>query len=102
MKKIIRILHIFGEPLSNGGQESYLMNMYRNIDRNKIIFDFFSPYYCDNENMKNEIEGLGGKVYIYNGRFNGEGNILFIFILEVLLLLCIFLKLLENQELKML
>lgn len=74
MKKIIRVLHIFGEPLSNGGQESYLMNMYRNIDRNKIIFDFFSPYYCDNENMKNEIESLGGKVYIYNGRFDGEGN----------------------------
>lgn len=71
---MIKVLHIFGEPISNGGQESYLMNMYRNVDHSKVIFDFFTPYYCDNENIKKEIENLGGKIYIYNGRFNGEGN----------------------------
>ena len=72
--KEIRVLQVFGEPLSNGGQESFLMNMYRNMDKNKIIFDFFTPYYCDNELMKRELESTGSKVFIYNGRFFGEGN----------------------------
>ena len=70
----IRVLQVFGEPLSNGGQESFLMNMYKNIDREKVQFDFFSPYYCDNEALKNEMESMGCNVYIYNGRFQFEGN----------------------------
>ncbi len=74
-ENIKRVLQIFGEPLSNGGQESFIMNMYRNINHNKVQFDFYTPYYCDNENMKNEIENLGGKVYTSNGRFSDEhGN----------------------------
>lgn len=70
----MRVLQIFGEPLSNGGQEAFIMNMYRNIDRNKVQFDFFTPYYCDNEKLKDEINELGGKVYVGNGKFDGEGN----------------------------
>ena len=62
-----RILQVFGEPLSSGGQEAFIMNMYRNIDRTKIQFDFFTPYYCDNIELKEEIEKLGGKIYIGNG-----------------------------------
>lgn len=56
-----RILQIYGEILSNGGQEAFSMNMYRNIDRKKVQFDFFTPYYCDNKKLKNEIEDLGRK-----------------------------------------
>lgn len=67
MKK--RILQVFGEPLSNGGQESFIMNMYRNIDRDKIQFDFYTPFYCDNEKLKQEIEELGGKIYASGGKF---------------------------------
>ena len=36
----IRVLEIFREPIANGGQESFIMNMYRNIDRKKVQFDF--------------------------------------------------------------
>ena len=70
----MRVLQIFGEPLSNGGQEAFIMNMYRNIDRDKVQFDFFTPYYCDNEKLKNEINELGGEVYVGNGKFDGEGK----------------------------
>lgn len=74
-ENVKRVLQIFGEPLSNGGQESFIMNMYRNINLENIQFDFYTPYYCDNENMKKEIENLGGKVYTSNGRFSDEhGN----------------------------
>lgn len=72
MKKRIRILQILCEPISNGGQESFIMNMYRNIDRDKIQFDFFTPYYCDNEKLKTEIKEMGGNVYALNGDFDGK------------------------------
>lgn len=65
----IRILQVFGEPLSNGGQESFVMNMYRNIDKNKFQFDFFTPFYCDNLEMKKNIEDMGGKVFFKNKEF---------------------------------
>ena len=69
-----RVLQIYGEILSNGGQEAYSMNMYRNINREKVQFDFYTPYYCDNEKLVKEIEQLGGKVYTGGGKFELEGN----------------------------
>ena len=69
-----RVLQVYGEILSNGGQEAFSMNMYRNINREKVQFDFFTPYYCDNEKLKNEIENLGGKVFQGGGKFELEGN----------------------------
>lgn len=69
-----RVLQVFGEPLSNGGQEAFAMNMYRNIDRSKVQFDFYTPFFCDNKNLEEEIKKLGGKVFASNGRFFQEGN----------------------------
>lgn len=74
MSKQIRVLQVFGEPLSNGGQESFIMNMYRNINREKVQFDFYTPYYCDNSRLKNEIENLGGRVFTSNGKFLEQGS----------------------------
>ena len=56
-----RILHIT-EMLSAAGIESFIMNVYRNIDREKIQFDFLvlrnqKEFYDD------EIASLGGKKY---------------------------------------
>lgn len=69
-----KVLQVFGEPLSNGGQESFIMNMYRNIDREKVQFDFFTPYYCDNEKLVAEINSLGGNVFEKKGNFDSKGN----------------------------
>lgn len=38
--EVIRVLHIT-EMLSAAGIESFIMNMYHNIDRSKIQFDFW-------------------------------------------------------------
>ena len=45
-----------------GGAESLIMNLYRNIDRNKVQFDFVvhTKDKCDYED---EINALGGKIY---------------------------------------
>lgn len=39
MSEVIRVLHVIG-IMNRGGAEAMIMNLYRNIDRNKIQFDF--------------------------------------------------------------
>ncbi len=58
--KPIRVL-IIGMHDKIGGVETFLMNYYRNIDRNKIQFDFVSIY--DKLCFEDEIKQLGGKIY---------------------------------------
>lgn len=70
----VKVLQVFGEPFTTGGQESFIMNIYRNIDRKKIQFDFYTPYTCINQEMRMEIEKLGGNVYEGLGHFNVVGN----------------------------
>ncbi|MBO5004059.1 MAG: glycosyltransferase family 1 protein [Clostridia bacterium] len=58
----IRIAQIIGKWLG-GGVEAVVMNYYRNIDRDKIQFDFI----CDEDSTNipfEEIEKLGGKVIL--------------------------------------
>lgn len=59
--EIIRVLH-FIPNLDAGGTETFIMNMYKNLDRNKIQFDFLvhtnkKGYFDD------EIKRLGGRIY---------------------------------------
>lgn len=66
-----RVLQVFG-TMNCGGAETMLMNIYRNIDRNKIQFDFLvnckdasnppKGFYDD------EITSLGGKIMYINSQ----------------------------------
>ncbi|MBP3596064.1 MAG: glycosyltransferase [Clostridia bacterium] len=66
--KTMRIAQIMGE-MNSGGVESCIMNYYRNIDKSKIQFDFIV-----NSNskipQKNEIEKLGGRIFVVPGYKN--------------------------------
>lgn len=58
----IRVAQIMGKMIG-GGVESVVMNYYKNIDREKVQFDFI----CDSDSTNipyKEIESLGGKVII--------------------------------------
>lgn len=57
-----RIAQVIGK-MDSGGVESFIMSYYRNIDRNKIQFDFIID---EDSTMfyKEEIEKLGGKIII--------------------------------------
>ena len=58
----IRIAQIVGK-MNNGGVEAVVMNYYRHIDREKVQFDFI----VDEDSTvipKDEIESLGGRVFI--------------------------------------
>lgn len=57
----IRVLQI-SYAMDLGGAETLLMNLYRNIDRTKVQFDFL--LHCPNESAyEKEILSLGGKIY---------------------------------------
>ncbi|PEC23155.1 glycosyltransferase family 1 protein [Bacillus cereus] len=60
-KKATRVLHIVS-AMNRGGAETLLMNIYRNIDKSQVQFDFVShrTEKCDYDE---EIALLGGKVY---------------------------------------
>lgn len=61
MSEPIRILHVIG-AMNCGGAETMVMNLYRNIDREKIQFDFL--VHTEKECFfDNEIRALGGKIY---------------------------------------
>lgn len=61
MGEPIRILHVLG-GLSLGGAESRIMDLYRQIDRQKIQFDFLVHSQAK-EHFDEEIEAMGGRIY---------------------------------------
>lgn len=74
-----RVLHFQGR-MGLGGAETFMMNLYRKIDRSKIQFDFL--IYKDFANVKDyhdEVEKLGGRIFIVT---NPKKNI-FKYMIEV-------------------
>lgn len=69
----IRVLQVCGEPFAGGGQESFLMNMYRHIDRRRVQFDFYTPFENRAIAMQQEVERLGGRLWASGFPF-GENN----------------------------
>jgi len=57
----LRVLHVFG-LLNRGGAETMIMNLYRQIDRDKIQFDFVVHSTLEGDYDK-EIKELGGNIY---------------------------------------
>lgn len=58
---MIRVLHVIG-VMDRAGAETFIMNVYRNIDRSKIQFDFLVHTEKEGDYDK-EIRQLGGKIY---------------------------------------
>ena len=66
---MIRILHVTAK-MDRGGIETFIMNIYRNINREKFQFDFLLS--SDKEDIYNdEIRSLGGKIFKIPGRNKG-------------------------------
>lgn len=66
MKEPIRILQVVPN-MQQGGLENLIMNIYRNIDRTKVQFDFL-VHYKKEFFFDKEIEKLGGKIYRFSVR----------------------------------
>ncbi len=59
MSNPIRILHVVVN-MNRGGAETLIMNLYRNIDRSKVQFDFLT---CKEGVFDQEIRQLGGTIH---------------------------------------
>lgn len=57
-----KVLEVFGEPISRGGQESYVISALQNMDLSELQVDLFTPYYCDNQSYVDYMSSIGGKV----------------------------------------
>lgn len=66
---MIRILQIV-DSMHQGGIQAFLMNLYRNIDRELIQFDFLI-FRQDKQWYEDEINSLGGRIYKCPGRREG-------------------------------
>lgn len=72
MQKPIRIVHNIAS-LHLGGSQAFVMNVYRNIDRSKVQFDFVvTPE--TKEGFYDEIISLGGKIFSCP-RYKGTNHI---------------------------
>lgn len=57
----IRVLHIV-QQMHAAGLETFIMNMYRHIDRDKVQFDFLT-HYAGRRFFDDEIQRLGGRIF---------------------------------------
>lgn len=64
-----RVLHIL-DNLGYGGIQSFVMNVYRQIDRNQVQFDFLIHHHLK-DNYEQEVEKLGGKIFCLPSRREG-------------------------------
>lgn len=63
MSTPIRVLHVVTH-MNRGGLETMIMNYYRNIDREKVQFDFLTHRpEGERKNYDDEIESFGGHIY---------------------------------------
>ena len=65
---MLRVLHMIGN-MDIGGSQTLIMNIYRNIDRSKMQFDFVVDRLTNNL-LENEIKSLGGKIFCMS-KFKG-------------------------------
>lgn len=68
---MIRILHVLG-GLDRGGAEALVMNLYRNIDREEIQFDFVI-HTTEHQAYYDEIVSMGGKIF-HCPRYKGKNH----------------------------
>lgn len=71
---MIRVIHYIG-LLDFGGSQSFIMEVYRKIDRNKVQFDFVT-FPNQKKGFYEEIISLGGKIY-ESPKYDGKNHFLF-------------------------
>ena len=69
-----RVLEIFGEPISIGGQESYVFNQIEKMNLDGLQIDCLTPYRCESELQRARVNDWGGKVYELRLPFKPGGS----------------------------
>ncbi|MCL2083879.1 MAG: glycosyltransferase family 1 protein, partial [Oscillospiraceae bacterium] len=61
MQEPIRVAQVVGK-VNFGGVDTFVMDIYRNIDRSKVQFDFFMDG-MESSPIDEEIISLGGRIF---------------------------------------
>lgn len=64
----VRVLHLL-QRMEPAGVQSFLMNLYRSIDKSKVQFDFL-VHYKEHQFYDDEIRSMGGQIYKFSVREN--------------------------------
>ncbi|AMC94010.1 hypothetical protein AOC36_08425 [Erysipelothrix larvae] len=72
MGQKINILHIVGEPLNFGGQETFLMNLIDNNNNVDLIHHILTPFECTNQKLVDVVKTNGGKVFFDSKPFESR------------------------------
>lgn len=70
---MLKVLEVFGEPISYGGQESFVFETVKAMDKSNLKLDFLTPYYCNNKYYENFAKEINAKIYTFNLPFK-PGN----------------------------
>lgn len=70
---MIRVLHMIA-ALEMGGSQALVMNLYRNIDRQQIQFDFVLDH-PERDDYAAEVKALGGRIFTMPGFHGNVGEI---------------------------
>lgn len=72
---MVRVLEMFGEPITYGGQESVVYNMLSTFNlKNDFNIDLYTPYYADNADLIRLVNTNNGKIYTSNVQFKTNDN----------------------------
>ena len=72
--KEINVLLFFCEPLLYGGQESFMINMYKNFKNNKIHYTFATPFEYNNAILDQLISNRNDKVLYNDNNFHDKSR----------------------------
>lgn len=74
-----KVLEVFAEPFSNGGQEAFVMNVLQAMDMTNLRVDLLTPYVSDNEYYKRILKSLGCGLYSWGLDFKpGKSRLFYI------------------------
>ena len=65
----MKILQFFGEPLSYGGQEAFIINMYKNFKDSTIKYTFATPFFANNKELIELIDERNDRLIKYDKSF---------------------------------
>ena len=68
----IKVCEFFGEPLAYGGQEAFIINMYKNFQDENLKYTFVTPFDLTNKTLMDLVEKRQDKIIHYNYNFNSK------------------------------
>ena len=74
-----KVLEVFAEPFSNGGQEAFVMNVLQAMDMTNMKVDLLTPYVSDNGYYKKILKSLGCGLFSWGLEFKpGKSRLFYI------------------------